>query len=68
MDKYRKTRNRQRKRYYSKTQNAINSGKPWTEEDDAVVLKHEVSDTEISQLLHRSVGSIQSRRYILTHK
>lgn len=67
MEKYRKTRNAQRKRYYSKTQGIYPRHK-WTDEDDQMVLKHNITDTELSAKLKCSVSAIQTRRWQLTKK
>lgn len=62
-NRYNKTRYEQRKRYYQKTQNY--ASKRWTDEEDILVMKHELSDVELSEKLRRSVGAIQARRYTL---
>lgn len=62
-DKARKTCNAQRMRYYQKTQDAINSGQRWSDEETELVMKHEMTDTEISKAIGRSVQAIQLRRY-----
>lgn len=66
MDKYLKTRNRQRHKYYSKT--AKYEGRPWTAAEDKMVLEHAIIDTELSAIIKRSVGAIQSRRCMLKNK
>lgn len=64
LNKWRKSKNRQRKRYYRKTQNAKNSGRPWTKEEIKIVMEHDMTDTEISNLIGRSVAAIQNRRCV----
>ena len=65
--KARATHHAQKQRYYRKTQ--LYSGKPrWTLEEDNAVLAHTITDTELSYILHRSVHSIQARRYRLKKK
>lgn len=59
-EKCRITRNRQRQRNYAKT--AIYEPKEWTLKEDALVLEHSMTDTEMSMKLERSVQSIQTRR------
>ena len=59
-EKYRKIRNKERIKYYRKT--AIHPKKPWTKEDDAKVLAHEITDTELSKRIKHSVEAIQIRR------
>ena len=51
------------KRYYARTQYAVNHYKRWTEEELRLVLAHEVSDTDLAKLLNRSVGAIQRIRW-----
>lgn len=64
MNKFLKTRNLQRKRYYQKT--AFKYGRRrWTQQEDDLVLKREMTDMQLSDLIHRSVGAIQSRRTML---
>lgn len=60
MEKYLKTRNAQRKRYYRKT--AKYGWRLWTKEEDERVLAHDISDTKLSKEIMRSVQSIQMRR------
>lgn len=62
LDKWRKSKNRQRKRYYDKTSNAANKGERWTQQEIDLVLKHEITDMELSRLIGRTVASIQSLR------
>lgn len=38
---------------------------PWTAEEDALVIKHEITDSELSEKIGRSVGAIHNRRYEL---
>lgn len=66
MKKYRKTRNAQRKRYYKKTANY--EKRSWTEEENKRVLDHNISDTELSSEIKRSVQSIQIQRSRLKKK
>lgn len=66
MDKFRRTRNAQKKRYYAKT--AIYAPRRWTYEEEMMVLEHSITDTELSSKIGRSVGSIQKRRSILKKK
>lgn len=61
MEKYRKTRNACKRRYYRKTQKG-GARRRWTKEEDAIVLEHAHTDTEISEMIGRSVCSIQVRR------
>lgn len=63
MEKFLKTRNAQRQRYYNKT--AIYKPSCWTIEQDEMVLEHKLSDTELSVKIGHSVRAIQIRRYRL---
>ncbi len=66
-EKFRKIRNAQRKRYYDQT--AIYGRGPsniWTAEQDEMIMKHNMTDTEISFIIYHSVGAIQKRRSILS--
>ena len=60
MDKFSKTRRAQKNRYYSKT--AVYEPSCWTAEQDALVLEHSISDSELSALIGHSVNAIQVRR------
>lgn len=62
IDKWRNTCYKQRRKYYSKTANAENSGQRWTVEEIDMVLQHNITDTEISEIIGRSVQSIQVMR------
>ena len=59
MEKFTKTRKKQRNRYYRKT--AIYPPSFWTSEQDEKVLKHDIPDSELSAI-HHSVKAIQTRR------
>lgn len=48
--------------YYQRTTYAPRYHKRWTEEEDALVLIHRFTDTDIAYLIDRSVSSIQMRR------
>lgn len=67
-EKARRTRNKHRRQNYQKTAFAPNSGKLWSEYEDAIILEHTVTDFELAKLLKRSVGSIQNRRCRLKKK
>jgi hypothetical protein len=57
-----KKRNKERKRYYRKTQNSLNSGKRWTDEDVDQIIMPKKLDTKLAVELGRSVEAIQVRR------
>ena len=63
MEKFRKTRKAQRKKYYDKT--AIYKPSNWTLEQDKMVLEHTITDTELSAKIGHSVRAIQNRRHRL---
>lgn len=60
MEKFLKTRNAQRQRYYNQT--AIYKPSHWTFEQDMMVLEHTIPDSELSAKIHHSVRAIQHRR------
>ena len=60
IEKFRLTRNKSKRKYYSKT--AKYKRRAWTELEDVIVLEHKKTDTEISKYIQRSVCSIQIRR------
>lgn len=62
MDKWRKTCREQKRRYYEKTQNSRNKGSKYTLEEIKMILDKNYSDTELSQILGRSVKAIQVKR------
>lgn len=62
---WRKTCDRQRKKYYAKT--AIYPPQRWTIEEDRMVLEHKIPDSELSKQIHHSVKAIHVRRSRLTH-
>lgn len=66
MQKFRKTTNAQKKRYYSKTE--FYGPSNWTVEQDKMVLDHLITDTELSKIIHHSVKAIQVRRCRLKKK
>ena len=55
-------RNEWRKRNYSKTQNAKNSYKRWSQDEEELIVNSNLTDFELSQQMGRSVQSIQVRR------
>lgn len=63
IEKFRLTRNKGKRKYYSKT--AKYKRRAWTELEDVIVLEHKKTDTEISNYIQRSVCSIQIRRHRL---
>ena len=60
MEKFKKTRNAQKQRYYNQT--AIYKPSHWTFEQDMMVLEHTIPDSELSSIIKHSVRAIQHRR------
>lgn len=59
-------RNKARKKYYQKhAKNKINKYKSWGTNEDVLVLAHICTDVSLSEILGRTVGSIQKRRCLL---
>lgn len=67
MDKYRKACRRQNQRYYEKT-SYLYPPRPWTSDEDAMVLEHSMTDPELSAKIERSVRAIQHRRHRLRNR
>lgn len=62
LDKWRKTKREQKKRYYEKTRNGRNHRQRWAMREINMVMEHKITDTELATLIGRSVGSIQIMR------
>lgn len=59
----REKRNSERKRLYRRSvKHAVNSRKSWTPEEVELILKHDVTDFELSKEIGRSVQAIQAKR------
>ena len=65
-DLYKRTKRRQSKRYYAKYDKY--EKRPFTEDDDTLILAHEITDPELSKQIRQSVQRIQSRRNYLKHR
>lgn len=65
-EKYRQYKNRTFRKYYGKT--AIYPSHRYTDDEDELILKHEMTDHELSNLIGHSVKSIQIRRHRLKEK
>ena len=59
-EKLRITRNKQRKRCYQKSQTGTH--KKWTESEIAMLFNNEFTDSQLSEILERSVQGIQIKR------
>ena len=53
------------KRYYQKTQNAVNGGHRYTDKEIKMIVEHKIPDSQLSKEIGRSVGAIQKLRYKL---
>lgn len=62
LDKWRKTKIIQRRRYRKQTGAGMFLSRSWTSEEDKKVLTSTLSDRDLSQEIKRSVGAIQTRR------
>lgn len=60
MDKWRACCQRAKKKYYSST--AIYKPSRYTFKECKMILEHSIPDRELSELIHHSVASIQSKR------
>lgn len=58
------TRRYWHRRYYAKTA-FLYKPRPWSEEEDRLVLTHEIPDSELSVRIERSMKSISNRRWRL---
>lgn len=66
-DKCRETCRRQKQRYYGRT-SFLYPARLWTYEEDEMVTAHEITDSELSAKIERSVRAIQRRRWQLKHQ
>lgn len=53
---------RWKRKYYAKTSFSRNYKQPWSAADEARVLAHDVTDTQLAREIGRSVSSIQAKR------
>lgn len=70
LNKYRETVRRWKERYRRRTGSSgprgYNAGSVrYTSEEDELVLRHDIPDRDLAQLINRSVASIQNRRWKL---
>lgn len=66
LEKWRNTCRKQKQRYYAKT-SSLYTRRPWTAEEDAMVIGHNLTDSELSVKIERSVRAIQHRRHRLNN-
>ena len=62
-ERLKRTRNKQRQRYYSKT--AGYEPRHWSDREEDLILNDVFTDHELSSMLGRSVGAIQKRRDLI---
>lgn len=62
LEKWRKSCENQRKRYYAKTTDAENKNKPYSDREIELILQHDITDTQLSKMIGRSVKAIQVKR------
>ncbi len=62
LDKWRKARKRQKRRYRERTNSNLYNRRIWTIKEMNLILEHSMTDRELSELLKRSVGAIQVQR------
>lgn len=62
INKWRKIRNEAKKRYAERTGSNLYEPKYYTEEEDRMILEHNIPDRLLANKLHRSVSAIQMRR------
>lgn len=65
--RYREVKYKQNRRYYERTSYKYPVRK-WTDEEDARVLEHSISDAKLSEEIKRSVKAIGTRRRTLKKK
>lgn len=58
----RESYNKRRKRYREDTGSGLYVQRLYTEEEDRLIMSHEIPDRELSVKIERSVTAIQSRR------
>ena len=61
-EKFRQYRNGYNSRYYKKTENAIRKRLKWTDKEIEMILGKKHTDTELSNMIGRSVKAIQVKR------
>lgn len=62
MSKYYITKRAQKERWRKRTGSGQYEAKPWTEDEDQLVLAHKTTDRILSERIRRSVTSIYDRR------
>lgn len=67
-EKYRNINREIKRRYRERTGAGKYPYQHWTIEEDKLVMERIMTDRELSDLIHRSVGSIQKRRWRLKNE
>lgn len=62
MSKYYATKRAQKERWRKRTGSGQYESKPWTEDEDQLVLAHKTTDRILSERIRRSVTSVYDRR------
>lgn len=62
LEKYKATKRRQQNRWRQRGGAYLYEKTNYTAEDDDLILRHEITDRELSQIIKHSVGAIQRRR------
>ncbi len=57
-----KHRRKYNKVYYGRVTDADNSRKPWTTKEVELIMRHDVTDTELAIQLGRTLRAIQTKR------
>jgi hypothetical protein len=65
LTKYHETKREQQARYRNKNGASTYKIRGWTIEEDKLVMQQSMPDSELSKLIKRSLGSIQTRRWNL---
>lgn len=60
----REAKRREHRRYYARTA-FLYKPRPWSDDEDRVVLAHDVPDSELSERIGRSMKAISNRRWRL---
>lgn len=67
LDKWRRTKNRYKRKYFGKTA-IYGLNNKFTEKECEMILRHDISDCELSKIIHHSVSSIQTKRWRLLNE
>lgn len=62
LEKYANTKRGQQKRYRERTGAFMYRRRMWTEKEIDLLLAQDMTDRELSKIIHRSIGAIQTKR------